>query len=130
MEKVELMRVAKRYGIDMEVRTAPTDEDVRGIVEERVTALLEARLRGRDRIQNERMQRFIPLAKSLGESDDELAVVAMLLDDYYQETLHAPPPEPPEGSALKKPPASKRRRPRGKPGASSSSGGGGGAEGE
>ncbi len=122
MEKVELMRVAKRYGIDMEVRTAPTDEDVRGLIEERVTALLEARLRGRDRIQNERMQRFIPLARSLGESDDELAVIAMLLDDYYQETLHAPPMEPPEMTTQKKASPSRRRRPRNKGGAKPSGG--------
>lgn len=131
MEKVELMRVAKRYGIDMEVRTAPTDEDVRGLIEERVTALLEARLRGRDRIQNERMQRFIPLAKSLGESDDELAVIAMLLDDYYQETLHAAPSEPPEATSRKKPSSSpRRRRPHGTSGGKPASGNGPAREGE
>jgi ATP-dependent RNA helicase DeaD len=36
------------------------------------------------------MQRFLPLAHSLGESDDENGLLAMLLDDFYQETFHAP----------------------------------------
>ncbi|MCG3196500.1 MAG: DEAD/DEAH box helicase [Candidatus Omnitrophica bacterium] len=95
MEKTELGRLAKRYSIEMEAREAPTEESIQTVVSERVVALLEAKLRNRDRIQMERMRRFIPLAKSLGESDDELAIIAMLIDDYYQETLHAPPPEPP-----------------------------------
>jgi len=52
--------------------------------------LLEARLRNRDRLQIERMQRFEPLAHSLGESNEENSLLAMLLDDFYQETFHAP----------------------------------------
>lgn len=95
MEKTELGRLAKRYSIEMEARETPTEEAIQTVVSERVVALLEATLRDRDRIRMERMRRFIPLAKSLGESDDELAIIAMLIDDYYQETLHAPPPEPP-----------------------------------
>ena len=62
---------------------------VQAVVSERVTALLEARLRSRDSLQTERMSRFLPLAKSLGQQDDEAKVVAMLLDDYYQEVLHS-----------------------------------------
>ncbi|HEX7976120.1 MAG TPA: hypothetical protein VF498_17055 [Anaerolineales bacterium] len=64
------------------------------IVSQRVVALLEARLRSRDRLKAERMQRFIPLVRSLGEAeaggDDELALMAMLVDDFYQDTFHAP----------------------------------------
>ncbi len=94
-ETGELGRVAKRYGIEMEQRTVPTDEDVANIVSQRTTALLEAKLRDRDRLKVERMQRFLPLAKTLAENEDELAIVAMLLDDYYQESLHGlvTPPE-------------------------------------
>jgi ATP-dependent RNA helicase DeaD len=99
MEKGELGRVAKRYSIDMETRPSPTEEDIQTVVSERVIAFLEAKLRDRDRLQLERMRRFVPLAKSLGESDDELALVAMLLDDYYQETLHAAPDMPGEQPA-------------------------------
>ena len=72
----------------------PTDADVEQIVTERVTGLLEARLRQRDNLQKERSARFVPLGRSLAESEDESAIVAMLLDDYYQQTLHAPVVQP------------------------------------
>ena len=75
----------------MEERPLPDDEELERVVAERITALLEARLRGRDNIQMERMRRFLPLARNLGQAEDELAIITMLLDDYYQQTLHAPP---------------------------------------
>ena len=89
-ERLELGRIARRYSIPIEERPLPSDEDVQRIVAERVIALLEARLRGRDRLQAERMERFIPLVASLGESPDEAGLLAMLLDDFYQESFHAP----------------------------------------
>jgi ATP-dependent RNA helicase DeaD len=94
MEQMDLQRIAKRYGIEMEEWPLPSDEDVEAIVAERVTVLLEARLRDRDRLKTERMQRFEPLIHELSQSEEGLALLTMLLDDYYQQTLHAPPPEP------------------------------------
>ncbi|MDH3890764.1 MAG: DEAD/DEAH box helicase [candidate division Zixibacteria bacterium] len=116
LEKAELQRIAKRFSIEMIERPLPTDDDVAAIAAQRVTALLEARLRARDKLQVERMQRFVPLAIELGQSEDEASVIAMLLDDYYQETLHAPPeqpspapPAPPEKSPKKDRPRKKTR---------------------
>ena len=94
IEKLKLNEIEKLYEINIEGKIAPEDSDVETIVGERVTALLEAKLRTRDKLQTERMQRFISLAKSLGENDDETAVIAMLLDDYYQESLHGKPKQP------------------------------------
>ncbi len=91
-ETLTLDAIAKRYGIDFQQRPAPTDAAVQAVVAERVTVLLEARLRGRDRLRTERSERFVPLARGLAENEDESALIAMLVDDYYQETLHAPPP--------------------------------------
>lgn len=91
MEKFKMQSIARFYNIRMEERQLPGDEELERVVAERITALLEARLRGRDNIQIERMQRFAPLARNLAQSEDELAIVTMLLDDYYQQTLHAPP---------------------------------------
>jgi ATP-dependent RNA helicase DeaD len=102
-EKFELDRIAKRYSIEMQERPLPTDADVEAVVAERVTALLEARLRERDKLQTERSERFVPLARSLAENEDESAVIAMLLDDYYQQMLHAPLPQPDEANS--KPPS-------------------------
>jgi ATP-dependent RNA helicase DeaD len=105
LEKSSLQRIAKRFGIDMLERRLPSDADVIEIVSERVTALLEAKLRKCDKLVLERMTRFLPLAKSLSQSDEELSVVAMLLDDYYQMTMHGPvevPLEPSKDSRTKK----------------------------
>jgi len=94
LEKMDLDRIAKRFGINLQERPLPTPADVATVVAERVTVLLEARLRQRDKLLIERSQRFVPLGRSLAENEDESAIIAMLLDDYYQQTLHAPLPQP------------------------------------
>ena len=89
-ERPGILRIGKRFAINFDERPLPSDEDVERIVSERIITLLEARLRNRDRLQSERMQRFLPLASSLGEGKEEASLLAMLLDDFYQETFHAP----------------------------------------
>ncbi len=116
MEKFKLNSIARHYNIRMEERTLPGDEELERVVAERITALLEAELRGRDNLQIERMQRFRPLARNLSQSEDELAIITMLLDDYYQQSLHAPPEQPAadlrtEGGDAK-PKPNRPRRPR------------------
>jgi len=91
MEKFKLQSIARYYNINMEERPLPGDEELERIVAERITALLEAKLRARDNLQIERMRRFLPLASNLAQSEDELSLITMLLDDYYQQSLHAPP---------------------------------------
>ena len=121
LETFVLDRIAKRYSIDLQERPLPTDADVAAVVSERVTALLEARLRDRDAQKTERSKRFVSLGRTLAENEDESAIIAMLLDDYYQQMLHAPLPQPseptkaPSEKKQKKPGASRnRRRPRNK----------------
>ena len=94
-ETGDLNRAEKRFSINMIQKDVPSDEDVAKVVAERTTVLMEAKMRDRDRLQIERMQRFVPLVKSLLESDEEMQLLAMLLDDYYQESLHGTfmPPE-------------------------------------
>lgn len=89
-ERSELLKIGRRFDVPLIERTLPSDEDVQRVVAERTITLLEARLRSRDKLRSERMQRFLPLARSLGESEDESSLLAMLLDDFYQETFHAP----------------------------------------
>ena len=95
MERFKLQNIARFYKINMEERTLPGDEEIERVAAERITALLEARLRSRDNLEIERMQRFVPLARNLAQAEEELTLIAMLLDDYYQQSLHAPPVEPP-----------------------------------
>lgn len=104
LERPQLNRIIQHYHIDLQERPLPTDADVAAVVAERVTVLLEAKSRTRDKLQTERMQRFVPLVHSLSESEDGLALLAMLLDDYYQQSVHTPPPLPePEASHERRP---------------------------
>ncbi len=95
VEKAALQRIGRQYAINFEERPLPGDEDVERIVSERIITLLEAHLRNRDRLQTERMQRFLPLASSLSGTEEGASLLAMLLDDFYQETFHGPviPPD-------------------------------------
>jgi len=94
LEKSSLDRIAKQYHIEMQERSLPSDEDLAALVAQRLTVLLEARLRERDKLAAERSRRLEPLARSLVASEDETGIITMLLDDYYQQMLHTPPPQP------------------------------------
>jgi len=110
LEKMDLDRIVRRFGINLQERPLPTPADVETVVAERVTTLLEARLRQRDKLLIERSQRFVPLGRSLAENEEESAIIAMLLDDYYQQTLHAPLPQP--ASAMASAKQGRKRPPR------------------
>ncbi|MCK4574306.1 MAG: DEAD/DEAH box helicase, partial [candidate division Zixibacteria bacterium] len=109
-EVSEIRKIGERYSIEFIERPLPDDADVAALVSQRVIALLEARLRDRDKLQTERMQRFVPLARALAEFEHETAVIAMLVDDYYQETLHGKPDTPPTEAPPDKKPAGNGRR--------------------
>jgi len=104
-ERGSLARLAKQFTIEVQERPLPTDEDVERVVSERAVALLESNLRGRDRLQSERMQRFGPLVSSLAESDEGRSLLAMLVDDFYVKTFHAPPEVPENSAPIRRPPA-------------------------
>jgi len=88
-ERSALLSIGRLFEINLQECPLPSNEDVEQIVSERIITLLEARLRNRDKLQSERMQRFLPLANSLGENEEGINLLAMLLDDFYQETFHA-----------------------------------------
>jgi ATP-dependent RNA helicase DeaD len=112
VEKAAIDRIARQFSIPFEERAIPSDADVEAVVSERTTALLEARLRLRDKLQTERSHRFAPLARALAENEEELPIITMLLDDYYQQTLHAPVVQPSGTPAVgkKNPPDRQRNR--------------------
>jgi len=111
VDKGVLDRAVKHYKLPIIERALPTEQEVETVVAERLTALLEARLRDRDKLQAERSQRFARLARSLMETDEQMAIITMLLDDTYQQALHAPvaPPEPLEAKPTPKISKSERR---------------------
>jgi ATP-dependent RNA helicase DeaD len=107
-EKKWLSRIAGRYGIEFIEQPVPDDEDVQSIVAQRLVGHLEAKLRERDRLKIERMQRFMPLVEELASNEDGRALLAQLLDDAYHEWMHNPPELPPVGSKS----SSRKRRDR------------------
>lgn len=110
-ERVQLNRIGKRYSIDFQEREAPSEEDVAKVVAERATVLLEAQLRDRDSIKEERMARFLPLVQQLAADEDGRSLLAMLVDDVYQQAQHNPPENPiPERKPDKRKGRRRRRR--------------------
>ena len=101
-EKRLLNRIAGHYKIEFEERPLPKAQDVETLVSERLIGHLEARLRTRDGLQTERMERLAPLARELAEDEDGLTLLTMLLDDTYHDWMHQPPELPPVG--IKSPP--------------------------
>lgn len=95
-ERSQLERIAKRYGIEMEQRLPPSEEEVASIVSDRVTVMLEAKLRNRDKLKAERMRRFLPMINEWMEAEEGQELLGMLVDDFYQEALHARPEVPGE----------------------------------
>ena len=92
--KEAILRIGKCFKIELQQRPVPSDEEVAALVGQRLTVLLEARFRGYDGVQRERVQRFLPLARNLCDEEDGAALVAMLLEASYQESLNRPPPGP------------------------------------
>lgn len=107
-DKTGLLRIGKRYGVELEEREVPSDDAVNERVSERMTVLLEDRMRAASNLQKERMERFVPLAQSLAQEEPEL--LAMLLDKMYHDHLHAPETGPASGRAPARQKQSEERR--------------------
>ena len=71
----------------------PTDAEMGSRVGQRLTNLLEDRMRSRSNMERERQQRFIAVARQL-VAEGEPEVLAMLLDEAYQASLHDAPVGP------------------------------------
>ena len=98
MQKMELLRIARQYEIKLQERPLPTEADLSAHVAQRLTTVLEARLRGKDSLECERLRRFVDMAKAMSQDEDQVLLLAMLLDQSYQRAMHTPPPLP-EGRA-------------------------------
>lgn len=109
-EDRQLTRISAHYNIEFVERSLPQDEDVENLVSQRLIGQLEARLRERDRLKVERMQRFIPLVQKLVEDEEGQKLLALLLDDTYHEWMHNPPNLPAVGTKASRQKAKPRKR--------------------
>jgi ATP-dependent RNA helicase DeaD len=116
IQELELKKVASRFGIDLEKRELPSEEEVQQVVSKRAAAMLETRLRKTDNLRRERMQRFLPLIEELAGHPEEALLVAQLVDEFYQERMHSPPEIPPEKKEQQPEKKRRKRRPRRKGG--------------
>ncbi len=80
-DKNSLLRITRKYGIEAEPHEAPSPEDVEGRVAERMTVVLEARMRELDEPARDRLQSFVPLVEELAENHP--MQLSMLVDDLY-----------------------------------------------
>ncbi len=88
-----LREIARKYDIPLEERDLPTDDEMGRRVGERLTNLLEDRMRSRSNLERERQRRFAAVARQL-VTEGEPEVLAMLLDEAYQDSLHETPVGP------------------------------------
>jgi ATP-dependent RNA helicase DeaD len=94
MEKMELKRIAKHFKINITERTLPDEDALSRVTGERLSSMLEAKLRDKTRLEQERMRRFLPLAVELAADEEAVTLLCLLLDEEYQKSLHVLPPQP------------------------------------
>jgi ATP-dependent RNA helicase DeaD len=94
MQKMELHRIARQYNIRLEERPLPTEADLAAHVAQRLTTVLEAKWRAKDSLEQERMRRYVDVARAMSQDDDQALLLALLLDEAYQKAMHTPPPLP------------------------------------
>lgn len=88
----QLKSIAHRYEIEIPKLPLPEAEEVESRVAQRVTVMLEDRMRGKSNLKKERLARFVPLVKELAAEEPEL--LSMLVDELYHHYLHTPAPAP------------------------------------
>ncbi|GAU07462.1 DEAD/DEAH box helicase [Desulfoplanes formicivorans] len=117
IEELKMRSIARQFGVPIEERDLPGDDDVQELMSERAIALLEAKMRTRDLLQKERQERFGPLAKALGEDEELRPLMAMLLDEFYQSCVSKPVAVPADTGKKGKDPvkSESRKRPRRRP---------------
>lgn len=119
VQKIEFKKLMTRFEIPVQELPLPEEEDVVGVIEQRLTALLEAKHRGLSHIQRERVARFLSPAGKIAADSEAHILIALLLDELYQQDLAFKPstPDTPKKSAPRDTDATsgegkKKRRPR------------------
>jgi len=89
LEKNKLLGIATQFNIKVNECVMPDDHKLAEIVSDRVLNMLEAKVRELDRVQTERIQRYLTLAQNItaAESEEYLNLIAMLLDNFYHEQI-------------------------------------------
>lgn len=120
-EKAQLKKIGRKYNITFVELPIPTQEEVEQRVAERVIILLEERYRKKtSRAEREQVDRFVPMVRSMLETEEPQRLLAMLLNDIYHNEFHAaqmvavePAPAPAPAPARQEKKTEKRQEDRG-----------------
>ena len=82
-EESQMKMISAEYGIELADTPVPTDAEVSDLLDQRITARLEAAYRTRDAADQEIFRRLIPLARAFVANEKRSAQIALLLDDYH-----------------------------------------------
>lgn len=113
-EKTQLLRITRKFGIEIDEWAVPSQEEVESRSAERVTVQLEDAYRTKTNLDKERFQKFIPLVEQLASEEPEL--LALLVDEMYHRRNQVVVQEAPEDTRKEKPktspskPKSKKRK--------------------
>jgi ATP-dependent RNA helicase DeaD len=91
-DEYALKAIARQFEVPLEKHPIPAQEEVEARVSERMTVVLEDRLREITNLQRERLGRFVPLVQELAREEPEL--LALLVDELYHRLLHTSPDAP------------------------------------
>ncbi|MEM8483951.1 MAG: DEAD/DEAH box helicase [Bacteroidota bacterium] len=95
-EKTLLLRITRKFDIDIKACEIPSAEAVEEKMAEHATMMLQQRFRDKSNLERERLNQFVGMIEELVEEEPEL--LAMLVDEVYQkrnESLASEPmPEP------------------------------------
>ncbi|MEZ4700538.1 MAG: DEAD/DEAH box helicase [Rhodothermales bacterium] len=80
-DKNSLLRITKKYGIDTQQHAVPSTEDVEARVADRMTNVLEERMREKTVRAKEHLNRFVSLVEALAQEKPTL--LSILVDDLY-----------------------------------------------
>lgn len=93
-EKTLLLRITRKFGIEIVESEIPTTEDVEKRMAERATTMLETRYRDKSNLERERLNQFVGMIEELATEEPEL--LAMLVDEVYQHRNQIQTTTPPE----------------------------------
>ncbi len=90
-EKTLLLRITRKYGIDIKETAVPTEEEVEARMAERVEMMLQSQYREKSNLERERLNQFVSMIEEMASEEPEL--LAMLVDEVYQRRNKAVTPE-------------------------------------
>lgn len=82
-EKTLLLRITRKFGIDIKETEIPTTEEVERRMAEHATMLLQRKYREKSNMERERLNQFVGMIEEMTEEEPEL--LAMLVDEIYQQ---------------------------------------------